>query len=118
MATPSWPSLVICTTTISSLGGGGVVSAPGFVWGLPHTKHRSESPLAGANRRYRVQLAVETDAGGPHPRWRPWYIAGAALDATWAQLDQTEAIHWADGAVSAVSRATSFFLIVMQICIV
>ena len=100
------------------LVGGGGVSAPGFVWGLPHTKHRSESPLAGANRRYRVQLAVETDAGGPHPRWRPWYIAGAALDATWAQLDQTEAIHWADGAVSAVSRATSFFLIVMQICIV
>ena len=98
--------------------GGGGVSALGFVWGLPHTKHRSESPLAGANRRYRVQLAVETDAGGPHPRWRPWYIAGAALDATWAQLDQTEAIHWADGAVSAVSRATSFFLIVMQICIV
>ena len=69
--------------------GGGGVSAPGFVWGLPHTKHRSESPLAGVNRRYRVQLEVETDAGGPHPRWRSWYIAGAALDATWAQLDQT-----------------------------
>ena len=40
--------------------------APGFGRGSPHTKHRSESPLAGANRRYRVQLAVETDAGGPH----------------------------------------------------
>jgi hypothetical protein len=93
------------------LVGEGGVSAPGFVWGLPHTKHtcRFESPLAGANRRYRVQLEVEIDTGGPHPRWRPWYIAGAALDATWVQLDETEAIHWAEGAVSAVSRATWFF---------
>ena len=45
---------------------GGGVSAPGFVWGLPHTKHRSEGPLAGAKVRYRVQKVVHAEFGGPH----------------------------------------------------
>ena len=47
------------------VGGGGVL-APGFGRGSPHTKHRSEGPLAGAKVRYRVQKVVHAEFGGPH----------------------------------------------------
>ena len=50
----------------SILVGGGCVLAPGFGRGSPHTKHRSESPLAGTKVRYTVQKVVQAEFGVPH----------------------------------------------------
>eukprot|EP01047_Picozoa_sp_COSAG01_P041268 COSAG01_NODE_3531_length_5963_cov_101.190655_6_plen_83_part_00 len=50
---------------------------------------------------------------------RPDQATAVALDASWVQLDRTEVIRWAEGAISAVSRATLIFLlIILQIFIV
>eukprot|EP01047_Picozoa_sp_COSAG01_P022531 COSAG01_NODE_1340_length_10648_cov_10.144089_10_plen_134_part_00 len=89
-----------------------------FVWGSPHSEWGSEGALAGAKVRYMPQLKVEADVDAPQLGICCPTLHGAALDATWVQLDQTEAIRWAEGAISAVSRATLIFLLILQIFIV
>ena len=64
------------------------------------------------------QLKVEVDVYAPQLDICCLTLHAAALDATWVQLDQTEAIRWAEGAISAVSRATLIFLLILQIFIV
>eukprot|EP01049_Picozoa_sp_SAG25_P010119 SAG25_NODE_1073_length_4113_cov_8.429746_2_plen_89_part_00 len=80
-----------------------------FVWGNAHSEWGSEGALAGANIRYMPQLKVEVDVDAPQLGICCLTLHAAALDATWVQLDQTEAIHWAEVAISAVSRATMVF---------
>ena len=87
-----------------------------FVWGSPHSEWGSEGALAGAKVRYMPQLKVEVDVDAPQLGICCLTLHGAALDATWVQLDQIEPIQWAEGAVSAISRATLVFLLVTQIC--
>jgi hypothetical protein len=84
-----------------------------FVWGNAHSEWGSEGALAGANIRYMPQLKVEVDVDAPQLGICCLTLHAASLDATWVQLDQTEAIHWAEVevAIYAVSRATMVFLI-------
>jgi hypothetical protein len=78
----------------------------------------AEGALAGANIRYMPQLKVEVDVDAPQLGICCLTLHAASLDATWVQLDQTEAIHWAEAAISAVSRAILIFLLILQIFIV
>ena len=89
-----------------------------FVWGNAHSEWGSEGALAGAKVRYMPQLKVEADVDAPQLGICCPTLHGAALDASWVQLDQTEVIRWAEGAISAVSRATLIFLLILQIFIV
>ena len=82
-----------------------------FVWGNAHSEWGSEGALAGAKIRYMPQLKVEVDVYAPQLDICCLTLHGAALDATWVQLDQTEATRWAEAAISAVSRATMNFFI-------
>ena len=78
----------------------------------------SDGSLASAKVRYMPQLKVEAAVDVPQRGICCSTLLGAALDATWVQLDQTKAIRWAEGAISAVSRATLIFLLILHIFIV
>jgi hypothetical protein len=71
---------------------------------MPMVGGGSEGALAGAKIRYMPQLKVEVDVDAPQLDICCLTLHGAALDATWVQLDQTEATRWAEGAIYAVSR--------------
>jgi hypothetical protein len=89
-----------------------------FVWGNAHSGWGSEGALAGAKIRYMPQLKVEVDVDAPQLDICCLTLHGAALDATWVQLDQTEATRWAEAAIYAVSMATMNLLLILQISIV
>ena len=84
--------MIPCTGGVYGSVQNGLTAEDAFctaVWGNAHSEWGSEGALAGANIRYMPQLKVEVDVDAPQLGICCPTLHGAALDASWVQLDQT-----------------------------